>query len=694
MKNNNFIYICSALLMNILFFTCCSKEPAITEISVVDGNINYFSKSMDFPSEGGSRTLNFVSNVKWTLSFSETQNSVSWCSLSQSEGRAGTYNITISVEENKGNDDRNVVLVLSAGGIQKNIIVNQKQKDAITLTTNRFEVGNEGGTIDVKLNTNTDFTYEIVENCKDWITPVQKAETRSMTSYSTSFSISPSEEYEKREGEIIFRAGENTEHVKVYQSGSAVLILSQEEYNIGCEGAEISVDISSNFNFTTEMPMVDWIKNVTAATRAVSSHTLKFVISPNETYDKRETTITFKDVNSNKQEYIKIKQAQKNAIILLDNDIEIASEGEIFSVNVNSNIDYKFEIESGCRDWISETTISSSRRRALKETTHYFVAKENRSNQSRFGKILFTSGDITETLTIHQNAYSGNVVSCNITNIGIGSANANIKTDIGNNDGLYKTGVIYSTIYNEVTDIYGPHTTMNVFKDKNEYLSELTLLSPNTTYYYLAYIYCIEEQKYIYGTINKFVTSEAKPTVGDVIDLGLSVKWLSRNVGSTSVEEVGDLYAWGETETKSYYDKDNYKYFYEDNYIYIGEDISGTKYDVAYVKSDGRYRMPTYDEWNELTGCEKAWTSYNGRNGWVIKGPNGNMIFLPAVNKEYSEYQSSSNKNHYNSHFASYLWFTAKVFYPSYANYNQPWSMWYVPTQKFKGLPVRAVSDK
>lgn len=693
MKINHFIHICSTLFMSILFFTCCSKEPANPEISVVDGNINYFSQSMDFPSEGGSKTLNFVSNVNWTLSVAETQSSVNWCSLSQSEGRAGTYNITISVEENNGYDDRNVVLVLTAGDIQKNIIVNQKQKNAITLTTNRFEVGNEGGIIDVKLNTNTDFTYEIGKDCKDWITPVPKAETRSMTSYSTSFNISPSEEYEKREGEIIFRAGENTEHVKVYQRGSAVLILSQEEYNIGCEGAEISVDISSNFNFTTEMPKVDWVKSATGETRAVSSHTLKFVISPNETYDQREAKIIFKDANSNKQEYIKIKQAQKNAIILLDNDIEIASEGEIFSVNINSNIDYNFEIDSESRNWISETTISSARSRALKKNTHYFVAKENETNQNRSGKIIFTSGNITETLNIHQNAYSGNVVSCNITNIGIGSANANIKVNIGNNDGVYKTGVIYSTKYNEVTDVNGPHTTINVAKETYEYLSSLKLLSPGTTYYYRGYIYCIEEQKYIYGTINKFETSEAKPTAGDVIDLGLSVKWLSKNIGAKSTEEVGDLYAWGETETKSTYEYSNYKYLYEGEYTNLGKDISGTKYDVAYVKSDGLYRMPTYNEWKELANCEKAWTSCNGRSGWVIKGPNGSMIFLPTVHEEYSEYQSSTDEKRWN-YIASYLWFTPKDFYPSYSDYNQPRSGWFVATQKFKGLPVRAVSDK
>ena len=44
------------------------------------------------------------------------------------------------------------------------------------------------------------------------------------------------------------------------------------------------------------------------------------------------------------------------------------------------------------------------------------------------------------------------------------------------------------------------------------------------------------------------------------VDLGLSVKWATCNVGASSPEEYGGYYAWGETEEKSYYDWSTYKY--------------------------------------------------------------------------------------------------------------------------------------
>ena len=137
-------------------------------------------------------------------------------------------------------------------------------------------------------------------------------------------------------------------------------------------------------------------------------------------------------------------------------------------------------------------------------------------------------------------------------------------------------------------------------------------------------------------------------TAGEAIDLGLSVKWASYNVGATAPEEYGGYYAWGETEEKSDYDWDTYKYC-------NGNENSMTKYcihssygtvdnkatleptdDVASVKWGGSWRMPTRAEQDELrNGCNWTWTTLNGVNGYRVTGPNGNSIFLPAAGYRY-----------------------------------------------------------
>lgn len=127
--------------------------------------------------------------------------------------------------------------------------------------------------------------------------------------------------------------------------------------------------------------------------------------------------------------------------------------------------------------------------------------------------------------------------------------------------------------------------------------------------------------------------NNAQVSSGEAVDLGLSVKWASCNVGATSPEQYGDKFAWGETETKSKFTRDNYLYYDSNNefFVDIGIDIGGSDYDVAHVKWGGNWRMPTYGQLLELQNkCSWKWANVNGVNGWVVKGSNGNSIFFPT----------------------------------------------------------------
>lgn len=115
------------------------------------------------------------------------------------------------------------------------------------------------------------------------------------------------------------------------------------------------------------------------------------------------------------------------------------------------------------------------------------------------------------------------------------------------------------------------------------------------------------------------------------VDLGLSVEWATCNVGASSPEYYGDYFAWGETETKSYYDEDNC-----DAYG-VEYDISGDPdYDLANKKWGGSWRMPTQYEMEELVEeCEWEWIEANNVRCCRVTGPNGNSIFLPASGSRY-----------------------------------------------------------
>ena len=129
------------------------------------------------------------------------------------------------------------------------------------------------------------------------------------------------------------------------------------------------------------------------------------------------------------------------------------------------------------------------------------------------------------------------------------------------------------------------------------------------------------------------------------VDLGLSVKWATCNVGATKPEEYGDYYAWGETTPKDYYDWSTYKWCngsYDNQTKYNTSSIYGTvdnktvlelADDAAHANWGGAWRMPTDAEWTELReNCTWTWTIKNGVNGYEVKSEaNGNSIFLPAA---------------------------------------------------------------
>lgn len=156
----------------------------------------------------------------------------------------------------------------------------------------------------------------------------------------------------------------------------------------------------------------------------------------------------------------------------------------------------------------------------------------------------------------------------------------------------------------------------------------LDRLESNTTYYYCTFntIY----GKTYYGQVKSFTT---KPLT-KAVDLGLSVKWATYNVGASSPEEIGDYYAWGEIDTKSEYSYSNYECWN------IDYEISGTEYDVAHVKWGGSWRMPTKVEMEELiNSCTWKYTLCNGVEGALAIGKNGNSIFLPICGVLFKTYR-------------------------------------------------------
>ena len=134
--------------------------------------------------------------------------------------------------------------------------------------------------------------------------------------------------------------------------------------------------------------------------------------------------------------------------------------------------------------------------------------------------------------------------------------------------------------------------------------------------------------------------AKAAASAPEAVDLGLSVKWASCNLGAANGNEAGNFYAWGETAPKGSYGKDTYRFCDEKKYFtkYIPEETLGycscdgllklePADDAVTVALGAPWRMPTRDEVLEL--IEKCTIGFSD-GAFIVTGPNGNSIRIPA----------------------------------------------------------------
>ena len=120
----------------------------------------------------------------------------------------------------------------------------------------------------------------------------------------------------------------------------------------------------------------------------------------------------------------------------------------------------------------------------------------------------------------------------------------------------------------------------------------------------------------------------------EYVDLGLSVNWATCNIGSYPdyPEWQGKHFAWGETQTKDDFDKDNRFAARQSYYFDGGITVLEPCDDAASVLWGPEWRMPTKQEFQELMDkCTWEWTKLKDDDwGFKVTGTNGNSIFLPT----------------------------------------------------------------
>ena len=393
------------VLLVLLFAACKQSQEFEEDVSPAEELTLRSEQDPVVQSGGGDVFIRFYASSAWTVSVPEEVSG--WCLPAQTAGEAGEVELLVILASNDQTEDRNARITVACGTEVFSVFIVQKQRNALTVSTNRFELEPAGGIIAVEVKSNIDYDWEMEYGMDKWVMQVDEAEaaqsgvltryapTRALTSETLYFRILPNTGIDVRSGNIVFYSSSQTdadglpleEVVSLYQRERDVVMLTEPVASVGDDGGWLEVEINSNVDFEVQMPGVDWIQQ-NSATRAISSHTLYFQVLANDTYDVREADLVFRQKgNPALADTLHVVQAEKEGLVLGADVIEASQDGEIVEVRVKANVETELYILDQYADWLKQVD-TQLKTRALTEHCYYLEVAPNPSYDERVGYVL------------------------------------------------------------------------------------------------------------------------------------------------------------------------------------------------------------------------------------------------------------------------------------------------------------------
>lgn len=264
-----------------LFVCLASMVMACQELSNDNGKITIEEAALtqQFVTEGGVAEVKFTATSDWNVQQYNT-NHYSWASITPTSGGPGENTVYVTVLKNETNDHRDFSFLIKTGADSKEVKVFQKQKDALTVTDNKFEFDAFGGQFEIEVIANIDYEYEIAENATDWITPVA---TKGLESTKVIFNVAMNKNItDDRQATVKIKSGNFEEVITVDQTKFVPeWSYSATEAWISKDGGNCEFTFEANQEFEVIAPAVDWV------TMTESNGTYHFEMKASTEYDTR-----------------------------------------------------------------------------------------------------------------------------------------------------------------------------------------------------------------------------------------------------------------------------------------------------------------------------------------------------------------------------------------------------------------------
>lgn len=327
----------ACLLLGVLFLLVSCRPELDYVDNTFHSDVATLSESGEtisvlFKSVAGSASLELSASGSWKAEF--VNGRAYWCSLSQTEGKRGVATLTFTVLANGEYDERSASILFTCGKLQRTIVVTQKQRDALLLSSDRVELSADGGSFTIEVQSNIDFSHRIEADGNDWIRTVP---TKGLEKSVLTFSVDQNTSLDRRVGTVTFEGVSGQELVKVYQKGEVpTIVISEDTVDLPAEEGAFKIEVASNLAVELLVPEnCTWLQEI--QTKTVSTCTYQFAYIRNHSRSPRFCDLIFRNASFSKADTVHVAQPQAS-ILLSSGELFIPSQGAEISIHTSEQI--------------------------------------------------------------------------------------------------------------------------------------------------------------------------------------------------------------------------------------------------------------------------------------------------------------------------------------------------------------------
>lgn len=263
MKKRTFLLNLFMAISAIALVACNDDDADYVQPTVtIEGADEFGARKLEFTNKSETQQIEITANDDWFIRIPEAAES--WLTITPREGKGGgPITIDVDVKANDKTDDRKATLALVCNKIEQKALltVEQEKKYVLTVQSNRNMINKDGGAIVISVNTNADWSYEIDEAGKTWLTENQ-AESSSSRLALTATEL----DEEVRTAAITFTCAKQADLkavVNLTQKDMELLADKNKAY-FAANGGEVYLDVTTTNvdEWDVEKPKDAWVTAV------------------------------------------------------------------------------------------------------------------------------------------------------------------------------------------------------------------------------------------------------------------------------------------------------------------------------------------------------------------------------------------------------------------------------------------------